>query len=143
MLEAKYIREHLDEVRERIALRGQSVDLDQFVSIDGQRRNAIQEWERLRALQKKVSEEVSKKKREGDNPAELIAEMKKVSQELKELDALVQEREKALEDFLLMVPNLPHATVPKGNDASENVEVKRWGGDPSFCFHAQTSLGYR
>ena len=96
MLEAKYIREHLDEVRERIALRGQRVDLDQFVSIDGQRRNAIQEWERLRALQKKVSEEVSKKKREGDNPAELIAEMKKVSQELKELDALVQEREKAL-----------------------------------------------
>lgn len=134
MLEAKYIREHLDEVRERIALRGQRVNLDQFVSIDGQRRNAIQEWEGLRALQKKVSEEVSKKKREGDDAAGLIAEMKKVSQELKELDALVQEREKALEDFLLMVPNLPHATVPKGRDASENVEVKRWGEIPQFDF---------
>ena len=82
MLEAKYIREHLDEVRERLALRGQAINLGQFVLIDGERRKAIQEWERLRALQKKVSDEVSKKKREGQDASDLIEEMKKVSQEL-------------------------------------------------------------
>jgi len=60
MLEAKYIRDHLDEVREKLSLRGQAINLDQFVLIDGERRKAIQEWERLRALQKKVSDEVSK-----------------------------------------------------------------------------------
>ena len=134
MLEAKYIREHIDEVREKLALRGQSVSLDQFVSIDGERRKAIQEWERLRALQKKVSDEVSKKKREGIDVSELIAEMKKVSQELKRLDEVVEEKEKALQDLLLLIPNLPHDSVPKGKDSSDNVEVRRWGEIPTFDF---------
>jgi len=100
MLEAKYIREHLDEVRDRRARRGQAVNFDQFLLIDGERRKNLQEWERLRALQKKVSDEVSKKKKEGQEASELIAEMKKVSQEMKDLDVVVQEKEKALQDFL-------------------------------------------
>ncbi len=134
MLEAKYIREHLDEVRERLALRGQAINLDQFVVIDGDRRKAIQEWERLRALQKKVSDEVSKKKREGQDASGLIEEMKKVSQDLKGLDGVIEEKEKALQDFLLTIPNLPHASVPTGKDSSDNVEVRRWGEIPKFDF---------
>jgi seryl-tRNA synthetase len=134
MLEAKYIREHLDEVRERLALRGQAINLDQFILIDGERRKTIQEWERLRALQKKVSDEVSKKKREGQDASGLIEEMKKVSQDLKGLDGVVEEKEKILQDFLLTIPNLPHASVPAGEDPSDNVEVKRWGEIPKFDF---------
>jgi seryl-tRNA synthetase len=134
MLEAKYIREHLDEVRERLSRRGQTVNFDQFLVIDGERRKNLQEWERLRALQKKVSDEVSKKKRDKQEASELIAEMKKVSQEMKDLDVIVQEKEKALQDFLLMVPNLPHASVPVGKDAADNVEVRRWGEIPRFDF---------
>lgn len=134
MLEAKYIREHLDEVRERLALRGQNINLDQFILIDGDRRKAIQEWERLRALQKKVSDEVSKRKREGQDASELISEMKKVSEKMKELDGFVEEKEEAMQEFLLTVPNLPHASVPKGSDSSENVEVRRWGEIPQFDF---------
>jgi seryl-tRNA synthetase len=134
MLEAKYIREHLDEVRERLELRGQSISLNQFVSLDSERRKAIQEWERLRALQKKVSDEVSKRKREEKDASELISEMKKVSQEIKDLDKMVEEKGKALQDFLLLIPNLPHHTVPKGTDSSENAEVRRWGEIPKFDF---------
>ena len=134
MLEAKYIREHLDEVRERLELRGQSISLNQFVSLDSERRKTIQEWERLRALQKKVSDEVSRRKREGKDAFELISEMKKVSQEIKDLDKIVEEKEKALQDFLLIIPNLPHHTVPKGTGSSENAEVRRWGEIPKFDF---------
>ncbi len=134
MLEAKYIREHIDEVREKLVLRDQTINLDKFLSIDEERRKAIQEWERLRALQKKVSDEVSKKKREGIDVSELIAEMKKVSQELKRLDEVVEEKEKALQDLLLIIPNLPHDSVPKGKDSSDNVEVRRWGEIPTFDF---------
>ena len=134
MLEAKYIREHLDEVRDRLARRGQAVNFDQFLLIDGERRKNLQEWERLRALQKKVSDEVSKKKKEGQEASELIAEMKKVSQEMKDLDVVVQEKEKALQDFLLTVPNLPHSSVPVGKDSADNVEVRRWGEIPRFDF---------
>ncbi len=134
MLEAKYIREHLDEVGKRLALRGQAINLDQFILIDGERRKTIQEWERLRALQKKVSDEVSKKKREGQDASKLIEEMKKVSQDLKGLDGVIEEKEKVLQDFLLTIPNLPHASVPVGKDPSDNVEVKRWGEIPKFDF---------
>ncbi|MGZ3524038.1 MAG: serine--tRNA ligase [Thermodesulfobacteriota bacterium] len=134
MLEAKYIREHLEEVGERLATRGQAINLDQFVLIDGDRRKTIQEWERLRALQKKVSDEVSKKKREGQDASDLIQEMKKVSQDLKGLDAIIEEKEKALQDFLLTIPNLPHSSVPVGKDPSDNAEVRRWGDIPRFDF---------
>jgi seryl-tRNA synthetase len=134
MLEAKYIREHLDEVRERLALRGQAINLDQFVLIDGERRKAIQEWERLRSLQKKVSDEVSKKKREGQDASDLIGEMKKVSQDLKGLDGIIEEKERAIQEILLLIPNLPHVTVPRGTDSTENVEVRRWGEIPKFDF---------
>jgi seryl-tRNA synthetase len=134
MLEAKYIREHFNEVKERLALRGQPVNLDKFLSVDEERRKAIQEWERLRASQKKVSDEVSQKKRKGEDAADLIAEMKKVSQELKGLDGVVEEKEKTLQEILLFIPNLPHSSVPKGTEASENVEVRRWGEIPKFDF---------
>jgi seryl-tRNA synthetase len=134
MLEPKYIREHFNEVKERLALRGQPVNLDKFLSVDEERRKAIQEWERLRAHQKKVSDEVSQKKRKGEDAAELIAEMKKVSQELKGLDGVVEEKEKTLQEILLFIPNLPHSSVPKGTEASENVEVRRWGEIPKFDF---------
>jgi len=134
MLDAKYIREHIDEVRERLSRRGQPLNLDQFILIDSERRKAIQEWERLRALQKKVSDEVSKRKREGTDASELISEMKKVSQEVKDLDRVVEEKERVLQEFLLVIPNLPHASVPKGTDASENEEVRRWGEIPKFDF---------
>jgi seryl-tRNA synthetase len=134
MLEAKYIREHLDEVRGKLALRGQAINLDQFVLIDGERRKTIQEWERLRSLQKKVSEEVSKKKREGQDLTDLIEEMKKVSQDLKGLDGIIEEKEKAIQEILLFIPNLPHVTVPRGTDSSENVEVRQWGEIPKFNF---------
>jgi len=134
MLEAKYIREHLDEVREKLGLRGQAVDLSQFISIDSERRRAIQEWERLRSFQKKVSDEVSHKKREGEDTSELISEMKKVAIQMKGLDELVAEKEGALEKFLLTVPNIPHSSVPIGKDPSDNVEVKRWGEIPKFNF---------
>ena len=134
MLDAKYIREHLDDVREKLGLRGQPVDLDRFISIDTERRKAIQEWEKLRALQKKVSDEVSKRKREGRDTSELISEMKKVSQEMKGLDELVAEKERLLEEFLLIVPNIPHSSVPIGKDSSDNMEVRRWGEIPEFDF---------
>jgi len=134
MLEAKYIREHMEEVREKLVLRDQTINLDKFPSVDEERRKAIQEWEKLRALQKKVSDEVSKKKREGIDASELIAEMRKVSQELKRLGDVVEEKERALQDLLLIIPNLPHDSVPKGKDSSDNVEVRRWGEIPKFDF---------
>lgn len=134
MLEARYIREHLEEVKTRLASRGQNISLDRFVAIDAERRMALREWESLRAIQKRVSDEVSQKKRDGQDVTDLLGEMKKVSQELKALDDIVQEKEKALQEFLLIIPNLPHSSVPIGKDSSDNEEIRRWGEIPRFDF---------
>jgi seryl-tRNA synthetase len=91
----------------------------------------------LRAHQKKVSDEVSQKKRKGEDAAELIAEMKKVSQELKGLDGVVEEKEKTLQEILLFIPNLPHSSVPKGQRL-RNVKLAL-GRDSKFDFQ---STGY-
>lgn len=134
MLDPKYIKEHLDEVQKRLALRGVPISLDQFIKIEAERRKAVQDWEGLRAFQRRVSEEVSQRKRRGEDPLELISEMKKVSQKLKELDGVIQDREKAIWDFLLTIPNLPHFSVPVGKESSDNAEVRRWGEIPKFDF---------
>ncbi len=134
MLEAKYIREHFEEVQKRLALRGQEIPLDHFRALDQERRKAVQEWERLRALQKKVSDEISRRKRENQDVSGLLGEMKKVSQELKELDGIIQEKERLLEELLLTIPNLPHSSVPVGKNSEDNVEVRRWGEIPKFDF---------
>lgn len=134
MLEAKYIREHFEEVQKRLASRGQEIPLDRFLTLDQERRKAVQDWERMRALQKKVSEEISRRKRENQDASDLIGEMKRVSQELKELDGVIQEKERLLEELLLTIPNIPHPSVPFGRDSEDNVEVRRWGEIPSFDF---------
>jgi len=57
-----------------------------------------------------------------------------VSQQMKELDGVVEAKERELQEFLMTIPNLPHLSVPAGKDASDNVEVKRWGDIPTFDF---------
>jgi seryl-tRNA synthetase len=84
--------------------------------------------------EEKLFRKVSKRKRESQDASELIEEMKKVSQEMKELDKIVEEKERALQEFLLIIPNLPHPSVPQGKDSSDNVEVRRWGEIPKFDF---------
>jgi seryl-tRNA synthetase len=134
MLDARYIRDHLEEVRERLSLRGQSINFVRFIEIDGERRKAIQNWEGLRARQKKVTEDVGRKKRAGEDASDLLGEMKTVAQELKDLDRVVEEKERETQDLLLTIPNLPHPSVPPGKDSEGNVEVRRWGEIPRFDF---------
>jgi seryl-tRNA synthetase len=134
MLDGRYIREHLEEVRERLSLRGQSINFNRFIEVDGERRKAIQTWEGLRARQKKVTEDVGRKKRAGEDASDLLGEMKTVAQELKDLDRVVEEKEREVQDLLLTIPNLPHPSVPPGKDSEGNVEVRRWGEIPRFDF---------
>ncbi|RLA97197.1 MAG: serine--tRNA ligase, partial [Deltaproteobacteria bacterium] len=80
------------------------------------------------------SEEISRRKRQGEDAQELIAEMRALSQELKEMEAQLREKEEELRKLLLTVPNIPHSSVPVGEDSEENVEVRKWGEPPSFPF---------
>lgn len=133
-MDLKFIRKELDRVKERIALRGVEVDWERFLELDTQRRELIQRVEALRSKQNRYSEEISKIKRQGGDPKDLIAEMRGVAKEVRELERKLRQKEEELKAFLLNVPNVPHESVPVGDGPDDNVEVKRWGEPPQFSF---------
>ncbi|HSB60695.1 MAG TPA: serine--tRNA ligase, partial [Vicinamibacteria bacterium] len=101
---------------------------------DGERRAAIQEVEQLRHRQRIAGEEIARLGRAKEDASALKAEMKGVADRIKALEARQQEAEEAIRRFLLVVPNLPDASVPVGADAAANVEVRRVGEPRRFDF---------
>jgi len=129
-----YFRDHLDVFEQMARHRGGSLDLDGFRALDGERRKVIHAVEQLKAQRNKASEEIARMKKAGQDAGGILAEMKRVSDEIKQSDARVDELDLLLRAFMLTVPNLPHSSVPIGHSAAENVEVRRWGAPPQFDF---------
>jgi len=129
-----YFREHLDEFVQMAANRGVSIDFDGFRALDQERRERITAVERLKAERNKASEEIARRKKAGEDASALLAEMKRVSEEIKISGERAETLDTRLRDFMLTVPNRPHSSVPVGHDASANVEVRRWGSPPKFDF---------
>jgi seryl-tRNA synthetase len=132
MLDLGYFREHLDVIEQMARARGVALDLAGFRSIDAERRALITAVEKLKAERNKASEEIARAKKAGASADELLARMKHVSEEIKRADELVTQLDERLRDFMLTVPNIPHASVPVGKGAADNVEVRRWGSPPKF-----------
>ena len=134
MHDLSYFREHLDLFEQMARNRGLTLDLEGFRKLDHERRELITTTERLKAERNKASEEIARHKKAGQDASDLLALMKKVSEAIKESDEKIVTFDDRLRDFMLTVPNLPHASVPVGKDASANVEVRRWGAPPKFSF---------
>jgi seryl-tRNA synthetase len=134
MLDLGFFRDHLDRVEQMARNRGITLDLETFRALDRERRQLITAAERLKAERNKAGEEIARAKQAGREPAELLAEMKRVSQEIKQYDQRIVELDERVRQFMLTVPNIPHSSVPVGRGPAENVEVRRWGSPPQFDF---------
>ncbi|HYV20072.1 MAG TPA: serine--tRNA ligase [Verrucomicrobiae bacterium] len=134
MLDRTWVRDHLDEVEAAMKNRGAAVDIEAIRRLDQQRRKALHEVETLKARRNAVSGDIARLKKEGKDATALIEEMRGAGDRIKELDARAGEADEKLEALLLDVPNLPHASVPVGKTADDNVEVRRWGTPPKFSF---------
>jgi seryl-tRNA synthetase len=134
MHDLNYFRDHLDVFAEMAKKRGATLDLDGFRAVDKERRELITSTEQLKAQRNKASEEIARLKKEKENTDLLIAEMKQVSERIKQADERIAELDSKQREFLLTIPNLPHSSVPVGHGAAENVEVRRWGAPPKFDF---------
>jgi seryl-tRNA synthetase len=134
MLDLGFVREHIDLIRKMTEDRGVSIDLDSFQSLDAERRRLITEVEGLKALRNRSSEDIGRRKKAGEDVASLAAEMKQVSQQIRQFDEKIAELDEPVRRFLLTVPNLPQDSVPVGRDSRDNVEVRRWGRPPEFDF---------
>lgn len=133
MLDMKFIRDHLDQVEQRLATRGGEISLAGFRQLDERRRGLLTESEQLKAQKNSASEEIAKVK-DKSLVADTIAAMKEVSARIKALDDELKVVEDELHGLLLTIPNLPHATTPVGRSEEDNVVVRSWGNPPSFDF---------
>lgn len=136
MLDMKFIRDHLDQVEQRLATRGGEVSLAGFRQLDERRRGLLTESEQLKAQKNSASEEIAKVK-DKSQVADKIAAMKEVSARIKTLDDELKVVEDELQHLLLTIPNLPHPTTPIGRSETENVVVRSWGEPPAFTFEVK------
>lgn len=134
MHDLNYFREHLDLFAEMARKRGAALDLEGFRALDRERRELITANEARKAQRNKASDEIARRKKAKENADALIAEMKQVSETIKAADERVTELDAKQREFMLTVPNLPHASVPVGATGAENKEVRRWGAAPKFDF---------
>jgi seryl-tRNA synthetase len=134
MLDLGYVREHLDLIEKMARERAATLDLAPFRALDTDRRMVITSAERLKAERNKASEEIARMKKCGEDASALLALMKQVSDQIKRDDETITVLDDRLKQFLLTVPNIPHASVPVGKSAADNVEVRRWGAPPQFDF---------
>ena len=134
MHDLNYLREHLAQFEQMAANRGIAIDWDGFGVLDRERRQRVTAVERLKAQRNRAGEEIARRKRAGEKADDLLAEMKRVSEEIAAADEGIAELDARLQQFMLLVPNLPHSSVPVGRDAAANIEVRRWGTPPKFGF---------
>jgi len=135
MLDLRRIREEYETVLAAVESRGKGdFGLPVALDVDRERRDLITETEKLKARQNADSKEIPKIKASGGDASELLAEMKALSEEVKEKEALIAEDDETLKELLLGVPNTPDASVPIGADDSFNEEQRRFGEPPSFSF---------
>jgi seryl-tRNA synthetase len=134
MIDPKILREQSERLREALRARGVDVDLDAILDLDTRRRELIQQWEGLQHQRKTLSQQIGQRMRQGEDASEIKEEVRRISQRLKEVESLRQEAESLFQERILEVPNLPHESVPVGEDESQNEEVRRWGSPPEFSF---------
>jgi len=136
MLDLRFIRANLDAVKQMLKNRRNDLDISTFESIDRRRREILPVLETLRHRRNKVSEEIARMKKQREDASGLIAEMKKVSVEIKEREAALSQVDEDLKPFLMVIPNIPHESVPVGAASEDNPVVRSWGAIPEMDFEA-------
>ena len=126
MLDLKFIRENPELVKKGIEAKNEKDRVDEVLELDKKRREILVVSEELKAKRNQVSQEVGKLKKAGQDTTAIVAEMKEVSDKIKEYDDKLTLIEEELNNILLYVPNIPHESVPIGKSAEDNVEVRRW-----------------
>ncbi len=136
MLDLNFVRDNLPLVEEKLRQRGMdpAAVLKDFREVDTQRRQAITEAETSKAQRNRASEEIAKLKKSGQDASAAMAQSKDLREKIQTLEKAAADLDARLRDILARIPNLPHASVPVGHSADQNVEVRRWGTPPKFDF---------
>jgi len=137
MLDIKLVREKPELVRENLARRGDPENLrmlDELIECDKLWRQNLTRLNELRQKRNRITAEIAKAKKRGEDATPIILEAKSIDEEITKLEKLVADLEEKVHNYLMLLPNLLHESVPIGRDESDNVVVRTWGVPPKFNF---------
>ncbi|MCM3241096.1 serine--tRNA ligase [Heyndrickxia oleronia] len=135
MLDIKFLRTNLKEVKEKMQHRGEDLaDFGKFEELDKKRRELIVATEELKSKRNEVTQKIAQLKREKQDADEYIKEMRVVGDQIKQYDDELRDVEESLDHLLLSIPNIPHESTPIGETEDDNVEVRKWGEVREFDF---------
>lgn len=134
MLDSKLLRSNLQDVADRLASRGFSLDVARIEALEEQRKTVQTRTEALQAERNARSKSIGQAKQRGEDIAPLMADVERMANELGIGKVELDEIQTELDSILLNIPNLPHESVPIGSDEEGNVEVRRWGTPTTFDF---------
>src|SRR6478735_5971044 len=142
MLDIRLIREKPDYVKERLASRSPEVAavVDEILECDRQRRDAETRFQQLQAERKRVSKEIGMRRAKGEDTSGVEGEVRKLGEEIAELENGARNLEVGQRTLLLNVPNLPHDACPRGTSAEDNPVVRTWGEKKEFGFPPKSHM---
>jgi seryl-tRNA synthetase len=140
MLDIRYIRENIEKVKWAIQVRGSyKLDIEALISLDEERRRFLTQVDELKHKRNLASQQVAKLKMEGKDTKQIVEDMRLVSEKIRQIDCIVREKEDEINKILLIIPNIPHTSIPIGS-ASENRIMRHWGKIHKFSFPARNHL---
>ena len=134
MLDLKFVRSNLSDIKTMINNRGYDLDLSGFEQLDNERRERLSVLEALRHRRNKVSDDIATMKKKGEDASGVISEMKTVAAEIKDKEKELPRFVEELEKLLQLIPNIPDESVPVGKDEKDNPVIRTWGDTPDFSF---------
>lgn len=138
MLDIRYVRNNYDTVKEKLAHRGEDLsELDKFGDLDERRRKLIAETEQLKSERNEASKQIATLKKDQQDATEAIEKMRAVGEKIKAFDTQLADIEEKLQHVMLSIPNIPHESVPIGEDEEDNVVHRTWGEKTIFDFDVQ------
>jgi len=138
MIDIKLVRKEPERVKELLSRRDPvyAERIDELLAVDRERRTLLTEIEQLKAKRNKLSKEIGNLFREGkkEEALQIKAEVEDISKKTKELEKELKDVEERFQKLILSIPNIPHPSVPVGEDENDNVVVRYWGEKPKFDF---------
>lgn len=134
MLDAKLLRNDLDNVAAQLKRRGFELDVAQFQQLEAQRKEIQVKTQNLQNERKKISKSIGIAKKNGEDVQPLLDAVQQFSNEREQCEKALEQIQQQLNAILLSIPNVPHESVPTGSSEEDNVEIRRWGTPPQFDF---------
>ena len=140
MIAIQKIRDNQSLVEEGVSKKGESLNLSDIIKFDSELRDLTKRLNDLQSEQNKKSKEIGKLKSENSGDKSVFTELKKLSNEVKDLENAHRIKSEEFRNMLLQIPNLPHNSVPVGDNSDQNVIYKDCSSKKEFSFEPKSHV---